>query len=607
MDKNFKSELEIVLVDSFSEYEKIFPYLKEKCVYAFDYDSHQDLKTKNISHQLSEEFLTKDDLKNIQKDVYKFSFWYEYSDFQEFLTYEGMNIGKLFHEEFLDYCVQFFKKYYEIHSLIQKFPNAKFFAGGELFNILNLFTDNNQEIKFQEKNFSFTHDKVRFSIPIGSKSFSIHMPFSAYKTIKNFSEKIIQFNSNKNDESTTLLVEFNTIRYSTILQSSKDYDVPLSLFGLRRPAIWNLETYKIIKNSNCQIITQNSLLDRNIDASNNKKIIENKLIQLFRMKEFEKYFTLFGINFHILIEKILRNLIFERIDSVIRDIKTVNSLFTKHKLKSIILLSEVGYTEQLILNFALKNKIPTIMLHLGLHYDTLEAKEMNNSQSVYPKLSQKFLVWGDIVKKDAITRGEVSEEKITITGNPRFDNYQNLDNKRREYVLLATSGPQHEDVNGLLIKNLENYEKAISEICKVVSSSGRKLVIKLHPSIKEHDITNIAKSIDSEISIFKEGEIFPLIQNCSCMIVMGLSTSIIEAQLLEKPVISIPVIDYKLGNPSVFTSDSCIISDTSELAEYLNKLDNEEFRKKIISRANTFLDLYVENRKNATQVFFNSI
>jgi hypothetical protein len=89
------------------------------------------------------------------------------------------------------------------------------------------------------------------------------------------------------------------------------------------------------------------------------------------------------------------------------------------------------------------------------------------------------------------------------------------------------------------------------------------------------------------------------------MIVLGLSTAIIEAQLLKKPVISIPVIDYKLGNPSVFTSDSCIISDSDKLKNNLEKLDDKEFRNNIVAKADSFLDSYLKNSKNATQVFFN--
>jgi hypothetical protein len=606
MEENIKSKSKIVLVDSFSQFEKILPYFNEKnIIYAFDNDSHIKLKKNSFSHKLSESFLSEKELEEIQKNVYKFSSWYNFSGFNDYLIYEGMNIGRLFHEEFLDYLVQFLKKFYEIFLLVQQHPKSEFIAGGELFEILNLFSKNNHKIEFQTQDYSFTHDKVRFSLPIGSKSISLFLPFTLYKTIKNFSEKVIQFNSNKNYDSTVLMVELNTIRFKKILMDSKLHGVPISLFGLRRPAVWNLESYKIVKNSNCKIITQHSLLEKDLDTLTQSQIIKNNFNKLFKSEVFGDYFSLFQIDFSSLINKILKELVFERLNTIVNDITSIKSLFLLHKIKSIILLSEVGYTEQLILNFALKNKIPAYMLHLGLHYDTFEAKEMNSSQSVYPILSEKFLVWGDIAKEDAKIRGEIPENKIIVTGNPRFDDYHSFKNDKQEYVLLATSGPQHEDVNGLLIKNIENYEKVVSEICKTVSSSGRKLVIKLHPSVKEHDITNIAKSINPEITIFKEGEIYPLIQNCSCMIVLGLSTAIIEAQLLKKPVISIPVIDYKLGNPSVFTSDSCIISDSDKLKNNLEKLDDKEFRNNIVAKADSFLDSYLKNSKNATQVFFN--
>ncbi|MCV0411910.1 hypothetical protein [Nitrosarchaeum sp.] len=608
MEKQIGIIENIILIDSSSEIEKLLPLInKNSVVYAFDYDTHKKLSELGISHKNSESILNNNNITEIQNNVYKFSYWYNNKEFSEFVFFNEINIGRLFHEEFLDYIVQFFKKFYEIHFLIEHHPKSKFIAGGELFEILYLMCKTGREVAFTKKEYLFTHDKVRFSIPLGSKNISLILPFSFYKKIKNISENFFRLILKKFTYPSVLFVEFDTIRYKKLIQSGKKYGVPISLFGIRRPSIWNFESYKIIKNSNSKIITQSSLLSHNRFDNTDHKKITNNFELLFQTTTFKNYFSLFDIEFSSLIKKILKSLILPRINSILLDIITINSLFLKHKITSIMLLSEVGYTEQLVQFFARKHHIPTYMLHLGLHYDTIEAKEMNFSQSAYPVNSDKFFVWGNIVKEDAKIHGNIPDEKIIITGNPRFDDYSSLNTKNEDYVLIATSGPQHEDINGLLIANHEKYVNAIYEICKILKSLNKKFIIKLHPSIKEFDVAPIVNEIDNTIPILKDGEIFPLIQKCSYMIILGLSTAIIEAQILQKPVISVKIIDYNLGNPSVFASKSCIVSNIDSLENNLKKLENADFRKDVISNANNFLNNYLLHRNNATESFFENL
>ena len=88
----------------------------------------------------------------------------------------------------------------------------------------------------------------------------------------------------------------------------------------------------------------------------------------------------------------------------------------------------------------------------------------------------------------------------------------------------------------------------------------------------EWDITNLVKGIDTNMVIEKIGDITPLINSCSILIVLGMSTAIIEGQLLQKPVISIPVIDYSWGDPEVYSSKSCLVCNIDNLEENIIKL-----------------------------------
>ena len=245
-----------------------------------------------------------------------------------------------------------------------------------------------------------------------------------------------------------------------------------------------------------------------------------------------------------------------------------------------------------------------ILVQVGLNWDTPESTKANNSQGVYPIDADKFFVWGEVSKNDAINNGNVNREKIKIMGSPRFDSVKPVTNNTDNYVLLATSGPQGEDINGRLIKNFEQYRKTVIRIAQITKNQKKKLVVKLHPSPDEMDVTNLIHEIDPNAVVEKTGNIIPLINSCSILIVLGMSTAIIEGQLLQKPVISIPVIDYKWGNPQVYNSKSCLVCNIDNLEENIIKLFNDKnFRESTILSGNNFIQQYLFHNGNSTKKF----
>ena len=118
------------------------------------------------------------------------------------------------------------------------------------------------------------------------------------------------------------------------------------------------------------------------------------------------------------------------------------------------------------------------------------------------------------------------------------------------------------------------------------------------------DVTNLIHEIDPNAVVEKTGNIIPLINSCSILIVLGMSTAIIEGQLLQKPVISIPVIDYKWGNPQVYNSKSCLVCNIDNLEENIIKLFNDKnFRESTILSGNNFIQQYLFHNGNSTKKF----
>ena len=142
----------------------------------------------------------------------------------------------------------------------------------------------------------------------------------------------------------------------------------------------------------------------------------------------------------------------------------------------------------------------------------------------------------------------------------------------------------------------------VRKICEIVNQMGKKLVIKLHPSPDALNVKDIVHKIDSKITVVTSGDVGTLIPSCSVLIVLELTTSIIEAQLHHKPVVFVETINYDslLGRPEVLTSKSVEITLIDELENTLKKLfNNDEFRKKSIQKYQNFIVNYITNIGNA--------
>jgi hypothetical protein len=284
-------------------------------------------------------------------------------------------------------------------------------------------------------------------------------------------------------------------------------------------------------------------------------------------------------------------------------------MFENFPIDSVVVISEIGMTEQIVIQLANQKNIPILHLQEGLHIDTPEAYENSKSQSVFLESASKYIAWGKFDKENEITNGKVSSNDIIELGSPRFSELNFLESKNsEEFVLLATMAPQIEEINGIDVRNLEKYLKSILKICEIITNEKMKLVIKLHPTV---DILNISKIIQKKfpkIQVIQKGDINPLIRKCSTLIVTGHSTVIIQAQILQKPVISIPLIDYNWGNPSVYKEKSCLLIKVEQLTVNLKKITNDPlFKKELINRGNEFINNCFKNRNESSKLIWNYI
>ena len=603
----------ILLIDSDFDLSKIKTIKKDfhyNQIISFDYNSHKNLNLENIEHQISDEFITQEDTNKIQDHLYTFSKWYYEKSIRKFFMIDDLNIGQLLQEQFIDYMIKFLKKFFEFKKIYEKFPNSLFISSGILYEISAIFSSNIQKIDTDvEVNYDFVHDKVRIDLNLGKNRINFSLSSSKYKKIKHFSEKFTQslFEPKTTSNSrNVLLVELSTEKYEKLLEESRNYNINLIQFGIRRPAIWNMNTFKIIKNTKCGIITSDSLINSKlkIKIQEQKNLITKQISELYQHDEIlSQYFSYEGYSFWCAIKPIIQKLFEKRTEHIARDIQTIKALFQKITIDTAVISSEIGITEQIVINESKKHGIKLALLQHGMYYDTKEAKETNLSKGLYPVKSDKFLIWGKVSESDSKNNGFIEPTKLKIIGHPGYDSWKSISiHKDTSCVLLALSGPDHMFIQGHQVSNIIKFENHLEEICKIVTAMKKKLIIKVHPAFHVFDFSEMIKKISPDIEVISAGSIMELINSCDVMIATNYTTAILESYLLQKPVICLPIIDYNLGIPTLFDFNADMIISIEKVQMTLEKLMcDKKFKNKTIQRQNKFVEYYLSNHGNSSK------
>lgn len=569
-------------------------------IITFDFDSHKMLLSQNISHEISDSYLTKYELDEIQKETYRLSKWNKQKEISNLLEYDGINLGSLFFNDFINFITGILKKFCEITKIIQKYQNYEFIVASDLFEMASVLSKN---VKLAHKKTIEQTDIIKYSYQLGHKSVSVTISKNTYMKLKNISElflqKIFKFDRPQHGKKYNVLIEFDPTKYKTLLLSSKTHSTNFLLYNRRWPTIWNLESFNVVKRSNCRIATYKTLVSSELEnkIAEIQSAVKEKLKELWQKTFFNSFFSFKGISFWNAIKAFFDEKLTKKMIESILEIESAKKLFTKYQISSILILSEIGPNEQIMMQLARKNQIPIILVQHGVPYETKEASERNNLVGFFPNFSDYMIAWGNSTKEYVENFG-IASSKVKPLGNPIYDDlFNKKDVERGDTILLATSPPMKDIVYDNLVETNEKYRAAIENICKITTKLNQKLMIKLHPSLVDFDIEEMANKINSKIKIIKSGSIFPLIQRCRLLITFDLSTAILEAQILKKPVISIKLKNYGFGTSEIFKTNSCISIPMEEFEKTLEKiLTNSNYRKEIIANGDVFVDKYLVNK-----------
>ena len=607
-------EQNIVLFESSTNLKNIKKFIpkNDALIITFDYKSHKSLTLRKVPHEVSDSFLDEKDIHFLQKETYRLTKWFE-TKISDSITHENINLGELFYLDFYFILLPVLKKFFEITRIIKKYPKAKFFASSAHYEMIKQFSQSVISLGGKKLSPKFYLDMISNRFEIGGKYFTIKLSKKRYNSLKKLSEKIMIKKIQKMNPSkkTILFTEFDPLRYNIIFSPELQNLSNILLYNRRRPAIWNLQSLSILKKSGCGIVLEDSLMDRTLSGSikKNSELSENFIRSLLDHEDFlESFFSINGISFWQSIKHNFIQLCKSRFKNALTEIMLAKKLFEKFTPSAVIVLSEMGFQEQILIQVAKKFQTSVILLQHGINFDDKAAFQANQFLGVIPRRSDKIAVWGTIFKQH-LEECKIPLKKIQVIGNPYFDELFEEHNQtlaeNKGFVLLAAQSP---NVGSFVIdaqaKTMEKYLETVKTICKTVLKADKELIIKLHPDPSELDITTFVKKIDPKIRIIKTGNISDLIKACDILVTIDISTVILEAQIFEKPVISVSVKNYNIGddNCSFFKSKSCIRTELQNFEMNFNRLlQDQEFKRETIYRGKKYVNNYLSNQGSASR------
>ena len=114
--KKNKTEKSVVLFDKSIAVEEIKSILKDtnSSIISLDFESFELLQKNNINQKTYDEFLTTNEMSNIQKLSYELSDWYSNEQLANELMYNDVNLGSILQSELINILVNFIKNFYQL-------------------------------------------------------------------------------------------------------------------------------------------------------------------------------------------------------------------------------------------------------------------------------------------------------------------------------------------------------------------------------------------------------------------------------------------------------------------------------------------------------------
>ena len=584
-------------------------------IFTLDYESHKLLDNQKIVHEIGENILNDNDFSLIDSMVIDATTNF-LDNYRSQLSVNEIFLPELIEHELYQFFLIEFLKPYLILKIIQTYKTEVVYNFSKYKNFLEKISNqNNFKLIdfFSNDESSLYHDKIKFTINAGK--FPLHFTISRKnflffkKILQKFFNIFLDLKPNKSKRNNILMVNFDPVEYSELLNQLNLQNLNYLLLNTRKPAISNKKSLDIVKNTKSKIIDLSKFSKNNKEKIIlQKKILEKNLLNIFsHHDEFEKIFSIEGIPFFLDFKNSFYDICFQRFSESVERIFQLQNLFNEYNISLIFVWVDVGQEEKEVIMIGKKYSINSIMLQHG-RFQTSKiwdkfAKFLG--QFPAPLLSDKQIVWGEITRDYALSHNH-NPDNIIIGGSPRHDKFfKNHSSKKNTHnIILATTGTMFLSADTCVTNSQIKYDNYIKEVIRIVKSLPQKnLLIKPHPSqVLRTYVQDLIDEIDPSINVVENQSNTELFKNCDLLITFNNSTTALEGISLGTPVISLQTEKWATEDDIAQSGAILSITDINDCEKFIKKiLFYIEFKNELIKSGYNFLQKYMFFPGNASE------
>ena len=586
---------------------------------AFDYISHKILAKNKIKHNLIDDYINENDRKEIFQFCSTCLKQYERSDESDLKFHNIDLVSIIDRNELHEFLMDLVPKIKVLKKIIDKGLYDRIFVSSDIYEIFSKtkFKSNIKFLNKIEKNL-LTLEKV--DIPLNFEIMKTKFTISRkkYKMLKGNIEKtttgLFRLRKNYENKKKIVLIEFDPEIYHDLLQEINKQGFQPVLVNFRKTATASLRSIKYLKKSNSLIMLAEDWLKKSQfeEIKTARANFLYKIKNVTKNKIFLPNFVYDEIDFNMTIQEKINNILIQRLDEYLAQILVAESIENADDVLGIITLNFSGETEKIFSR--IKNDIPVILLQHAFANYTKSISYFDILDD-YHLIKHKIAVWGDIIKDYLIHVKAIPENKIIVSGSPKYDSYSKIKkNKKNQKIMLVTLRPIITHMEGPRIELYEKYEKTLHKLIQISKDvENLQIIFKLHPqqNISNQIIINMIKENEG-IKILQFEPIKELLADCDLHVNIApdnfdASSVILEAMMMGKPTLNIQLqkneIEFEFIKDNAIKSvyyDSNIERSVLDLISYHGT-------DELFSNSQNFLNKYMKNRGNAAKKLIDSI
>ena len=586
---------------------------------AFDYVSHKILAKNKIKHNLIDDYINENDRKEIFQFCSTCLKQYERSNESDLKFHNIDLVSIVDRNELHEFLMDLIPKIKALKKIIDKGLYDTIFVSSDIYEIFSKtkFKSNIKFLNKIEKNL-LTLEKV--DIPLNFEIMKTKFTISRkkYKMLKKNIEKtttgLFRLRKNYENKKKIVLIEFDPEIYHDLLQEINKRGFQPVLVNFRKTATASLRSIKYLKKSNSLVMLAEDWLKKSQfeEIKTARADFLHKIKNVTKNKIFLPNFVYDEIDFNMTIQEKINNILVQRLDEYLAQILVAESIENADDVLGIITLNFSGETEKIFSR--IKNDIPVILLQHAFANYTKSISYFDILDD-YHLIKHKIAVWGDIIKDYLIHVKAIPENKIIVSGSPKYDSYSKIKkNKKSQKIMLVTLRPIITHMEGPRIELYEKYEKTLHKLIQISKDvENLQIIFKLHPqqNISNQIIINMIKE-NERIKILQFEPIKELLANCDLHVNIApdnfdASSVILEAMMMGKPTLNIQLqkneIEFEFIKDNAIKSvyyDSNIERSVLDLISYHGT-------DELFSNSQNFLNKYMKNRGNAAKKLIDSI